>query len=112
MVTSTGTAAQINATLAQCRALPYLTDDTDQPFHLHFHGTGGPVQALGGELATALALVIDTVGQDRFGLCQASACDRAYIDLTRNGSRRYCSNACASRAKTAAFRARQAAQPG
>ncbi|WTD39936.1 CGNR zinc finger domain-containing protein (plasmid) [Streptomyces sp. NBC_01643] len=47
------------------------------------------------------------MGSDRFGACQAHACNRVYIDLTRNGSRRFCSSACTARAKTAAYRARQ-----
>ncbi|MEU3265717.1 CGNR zinc finger domain-containing protein [Streptomyces bacillaris] len=98
----------LNALIARCHALPYLTRDTGQPYHLHFHGAGDAVAALGGELATGLALVVDSLGEDRFGLCQAHACDRVYIDLTRNGSRRFCSTGCSSRAKTAAYRARRA----
>ncbi|MFC7308911.1 CGNR zinc finger domain-containing protein [Streptomyces monticola] len=101
------TATRLNTLIDRCHAHPYLTNDTGQPFHLHFHGTGGPVQAVGGELATALALVIDTLGEDRFGTCEAHACDRVYVDLTRNGARRYCGTACAARAKTAAYRARR-----
>lgn len=46
-------------------------------------------------------------GEDRFGLCQSHACDRVYIDLTRNGSRRFCATGCSSRAETAAYRARR-----
>ncbi|MCQ6556827.1 CGNR zinc finger domain-containing protein [Streptomyces sp. C10-9-1] len=30
-----------------------------------------------------------------------------YIDLTRNGSRRFCATGCSSRAETAAYRARR-----
>ncbi|MGW2492372.1 CGNR zinc finger domain-containing protein [Streptomyces sp. NPDC001606] len=48
------------------------------------------MDALGGELSTGLALVIDWFNEGRFSLCQALACDRFYIDLTRNGSRRFC----------------------
>jgi predicted RNA-binding Zn ribbon-like protein len=101
-------AERLNALIASCHALPYLTNDVGQPYHLHFHGTGKhPVDVMGGEWATALALVVDMLGEDRFGACEAHACDRVYVDLTRNGRRRYCSNACASRAKTAAYRGRR-----
>lgn len=100
-------AERLNELIASCHALPYLTNDVGQPYHLHFHGTGKhPVDALGGEWATALALVVDMLGEDRFGECEAHTCDRVYVDLTRNGRRRYCGNACASRAKTAAYRGR------
>lgn len=99
--------ARLNDVLAKCKTQPYLALDDNQPYHLHFQGTGSPVNILGGELATSLALVIDAMGSDRFGACQAHACNRVYIDLTRNGSRRFCSSACTARAKTAAYRARQ-----
>lgn len=65
------------------------------------------VEALGGEFATALALIVDGYGPDRFGQCEAHGCDAVYIDLTKNGSRRYCSPACTARAKTAAYRRRR-----
>ncbi|MGW6503409.1 CGNR zinc finger domain-containing protein [Nonomuraea angiospora] len=96
-------AARINAMIRRYGAQPYLVDDVGQPFHLHFHGSGGTqVEALGGEFATAPALVVDGYGPDRFGQCEA-----VYIDLTRNASRRHCSTACTARAKTAAYRSRR-----
>jgi predicted RNA-binding Zn ribbon-like protein len=108
------TVALLNDLLQQFRAQPYLTDDVDQPFHLHFHGDhrGTPVEALASELVFALALVVDAYGTDRFGVCVARVCDRVYVDLTRNGSRRYCSDACGARTKMAAHRARRLAAPG
>ncbi|GAA3235697.1 CGNR zinc finger domain-containing protein [Nonomuraea helvata] len=101
-------AAHINALIRRYGAQPYLVEDVGQPFHLHFHGSGGTqVDALGGEFATALALIVDGYGPDRFGTCEAHHCEAVYIDLTRNGSRRYCSAACTARAKTAAYRSRR-----
>ncbi|WP_062441641.1 CGNR zinc finger domain-containing protein [Herbidospora daliensis] len=101
-------AARINAMIRRYRAQPYLVEDVGQPFHLHFHGQGGTrVQAMGGEFATALALIVDGYGTGRFGQCAADRCDAIYIDLTRNGSRRYCGAACTARAKTAAYRGRR-----
>ncbi|MER5317789.1 CGNR zinc finger domain-containing protein [Streptosporangium roseum] len=60
------------------------------------------MEALGGEFATAPALIVDGYGPDRFGRCEA-----VYIDLTRNASRRYCSAACTARAEAAAYRSRR-----
>ncbi|HEX4817175.1 MAG TPA: CGNR zinc finger domain-containing protein [Nonomuraea sp.] len=101
-------ADRINAMIRRYGAQPYLVEDVGQPFHLHFHGSGGTrVEALGGEFATALALIVDGYGPDRFGVCGAHQCEAVYIDLTRNGSRRYCSAACTARAKTAAYRSRR-----
>jgi len=101
-------AARINTMITRYGARPYLVEDVGQPFHLHFHGSGGTqVEALGGEFATALALIVDGYGPDRFGECEAHRCEAVYIDLTRNGSRRYCGLACTARAKTAAYRGRR-----
>ena len=101
-------AALINALIERYHSRPYLVEDVGQPFHLHFHGYGGSVvDALGGEFAAMLALVVDGYGAHRFGGCHADGCDAIYIDLTRNGSRRYCSPACTARAKTAAYRDRK-----
>lgn len=106
------TAAIINELLRRYRAQPYLAEDTGRAFHLHFHGEAEtPVESLGAELVIALAHVIDTYGQNRFGRCEATRCDGVYVDLTRNGSRRYCSEACSARAKTAAYRHRQDRMP-
>ena len=42
----------------------------------------------------------------RLGVCAAERCDRVYVDLSRNGAKRFCSTACQNRAKAAAFRVR------
>ena len=48
-------------------------------------------------------------GWQRLGVCSAEGCDDVYVDTSRNASRRYCSNTCASRSTVAAYRARQKA---
>jgi predicted RNA-binding Zn ribbon-like protein len=50
--------------------------------------------------------VLGSEFHDRFGVCTAPRCDRVYVDVSRNGARRFCSTACQNRVKTAAFRAR------
>lgn len=100
-------AEKLNALMRRFGARPYLTDDVGQPFHLHFDGNAETaVESLGGEFAVSLALLIDHYGTRRFGLCQARLCDRVYVDLTRNGSRRFCSEDCSARSKMANYRAR------
>jgi predicted RNA-binding Zn ribbon-like protein len=102
------TAARVNAMIERYGAQPRLVDDVGQPFHLHFQGAGETVvESLGGEFATALALIVDRYGPQRLGQCQAHRCDAVYVDTTRNGSRRYCSSSCTARAKTAAYRSRR-----
>ena len=41
------------------------------------------------------------------GRCQARGCARLFVDQSRNRSRRFCGNTCASRTTVAAYRARQ-----
>jgi predicted RNA-binding Zn ribbon-like protein len=60
-------------------------------------------------MATALATVLGTASIERLGICNAAGCDRIYVDISRNGTRRFCSTACQNRVKAAAFRARKTA---
>ena len=104
------TAGALNGLLRRYGTRPYLAVSPAQPAHVHFHGDAEtPVESLGGEFAAGLALVVDAYGYNRLGVCTAHHCDRVYVDLTRNGSRRYCSNACGARAKMAAYRSRLSA---
>ena len=61
------------------------------------------VAAIGG-----LASMLAELGPARLGTCQADDCDDAYADLSKNGSRRFCSDSCGSRTHVAAYRARRA----
>lgn len=107
--TDDASAAQtLNQLIRAYGARPYLVEDVGQPFHLHFHGDAETaVESLAGELACSLAVLMDTFGRRRFGICQAAVCDRVYVDLTRNGSRLYCSETCAAREKMADYRRRR-----
>ncbi|GAB2937182.1 hypothetical protein GCM10027203_42910 [Nonomuraea fastidiosa] len=97
----------VNALLAETGARPHLERHDGEPWHLHFHGPGGTTA---GEWAagcsTGLAVVLGGEFHDRLGVCTAPHCDRVYVDVSRNGTRRFCSTACQNRVKTAAFRAR------
>jgi predicted RNA-binding Zn ribbon-like protein len=46
---------------------------------------------------------------ERLKVCAGSPCRRVFVDESRNRSRRYCSNPCASRSTVAAYRSRQRA---
>ncbi len=52
-------------------------------------------------------MVLGSELHGRLGVCTAARCDRVYVDLSRNGTRRFCSTACQNRNKAAAFRARR-----
>ncbi|WP_246268292.1 CGNR zinc finger domain-containing protein [Nonomuraea typhae] len=100
-------AAQVNRLIDDHNARPRLDRHDGEPWHLHFHGPGGTMAGdWGASCATALAIVLGSEFSDRLGVCTAPSCDRVYVDVSRNGTRRFCSTACQNRVKTAAFRAR------
>jgi predicted RNA-binding Zn ribbon-like protein len=101
---------RVNDLLGVTGAIPVLSHHDGEPWHLHFHAPDAP-WALGwaGSMATALAMLLGSSAHDRLGVCSAAACDRVYVDVSRNGTRRFCSIACQNRVKAAAFRERQKA---
>ncbi len=104
----TDTAAhQVNRILEETRARPLLSRHDGEPWHLHFHGVDESIATewIAG-CATGLAVVLGGEFHDRLGVCTAPHCDRVHVDVSRNGTRRFCSTACQNRVKTAAFRAR------
>lgn len=75
--------------------------------HLHHAPDGSePVGWLGRTCAAALAFVACGTPAVTLGRCQAAGCPRFFVDQSRNRSRRFCGNACASRTTVAAHRAR------
>lgn len=100
----------LNAVLRDAEAVPTLSAHDGEAWHLHFHRPDAPVaQGWAAGLATGLAIVLGNPAAERLGLCNADACDRAYLDTSRNGTRRFCSTSCQNRVKAAAFRRRRAA---
>ncbi len=98
---------RLNALLALARPRPYATDH-DGELHLHYARPEAPVlEQLTTTVAMGLSQVVAQHGWQRLGVCSAEGCDDVYVDTSRNASRRYCSNTCASRSTVAAYRARR-----
>ena len=103
-------AAAVNGLLLQTGARPQLDRVPGEPWAVHFHGaddTYGVGWTAG--CATALALAVGSELAGRLGVCRAQHCDRVFVDTSKNSVRQFCSSACQSRVKAAAFRARQSA---
>ncbi|MGW7004007.1 CGNR zinc finger domain-containing protein [Streptomyces sp. NPDC054933] len=102
-------AAALNALLLSNGARPQLDRAEGEPWQLHFHGADDSL-AVGWSAgcATGLAIAIGSDLAGRLGVCQATQCDRVYVDTSRNAARQFCSTACQNRTKAAAFRARRA----
>jgi predicted RNA-binding Zn ribbon-like protein len=102
-------ATEVNALLLDTHARPQLDYFDGEGWHLHFHGADDTlVNGWSAGCAAALALAIGSDLAGRLGSCAATACDRVFVDTSRNGKRRFCSPQCLSRVKAAAHRARTA----
>ncbi len=100
---------RLNELLALARPHPYATDH-DGELHLHYARPDAPaLEQLSTTVAMGLSQVVAQHGWQRLGVCSAESCDDVYVDTSRNASRRYCSNTCASRSSVAAYRARRRA---
>ncbi|MFI9274473.1 CGNR zinc finger domain-containing protein [Kitasatospora sp. NPDC052896] len=101
-------AGVLNTLLRSTGARPQLDQVPGEPWQLHFHGTDDSL-AVGWSAgcATMLALAIGSELAGRLGVCAATRCDRVFVDGSRNAVRQFCSTACQSRTKAAAFRARR-----
>ncbi|MER7865004.1 CGNR zinc finger domain-containing protein [Amycolatopsis japonica] len=98
----------VNALLHDSASKPYISTHDGKAPHLHYvdaqAGTAPRVRAY---TAGGLAhLVCDA--PDRFGVCSREGCDTVYVDVSRNGRRRFCSTRCATRVHVADHRTRQA----
>lgn len=91
-------AALLNAEMEAASASPRLTDHDGEGWHLHYRdGDGSLPRVLQGVLAVGTALHLTTRGMDRLARCAADPCTAVVVDLTRQGTRRYCSPRCGSR---------------
>lgn len=88
----------------------HLSDHDDlDGWHIHFSRNGTPAKRWVGQLIAAqLALVVAGDPAVTLGRCAATGCGNYFVDQSRNRTRRFCSNACASRTTVAAHRARAA----
>ena len=100
--------SRLNAELARHGPEASISGHNDSDWHLHVADDQGPAStefATGAVMGLAMALL--DLGADRFGSCADPRCGGVFIDTSRNRSRRYCSDRCASRANVAAHRERQ-----
>ncbi|MFF1632478.1 CGNR zinc finger domain-containing protein [Leifsonia sp. NPDC058248] len=102
-------AAEVNAMLAEARALPYLLRHDGFDWHLHATQQDAPLaERIRVEVALALVDVIRGRESGRLRECGADDCAGILVDLSRNGSKRYCSVRCGNRMNMVAFRERAA----
>ncbi|TIH37107.1 CGNR zinc finger domain-containing protein [Subtercola vilae] len=98
---------EVNAMLSDAGALPHLVRHDDSDWHLHATDPAAPLaERIRVEVSLALVDVIRTDENGRLRACAADDCEGILVDLSRNGSKRFCSIRCGNRMNMIAFRER------
>ncbi|AGS68411.1 CGNR zinc finger domain-containing protein [Streptomyces collinus] len=102
-------AGMINELVAAAGTTPRLTNHDGYDWHVHYFAPGASVaDHLAADCGMALAFFVVAGEEERLRRCEAPDCRRAFVDLSRNRSRRYCdSRTCGNRLHVAAYRARR-----
>jgi predicted RNA-binding Zn ribbon-like protein len=105
----TAAVALLNDLLAECRVQPRL-ERQGRRWAFRWDRPGMPPSAfLPGLAASALLDEVALHGRRRLGTCAGTPCRCAFVDSTKNRSRRYCCAQCADRVNQAAHRRRRRA---
>ncbi|RFA19097.1 CGNR zinc finger domain-containing protein [Subtercola boreus] len=100
---------EVNAMLSDAGALPHLVRHDNLDWHLHATDPEAPLaERIRVEVALAIVDVIRSDENSRLRACDAFDCDGLLLDLSRNGSKRFCSVRCGNRMNMVAFRERAA----
>ena len=100
---------EVNRMLRDANALPFLVKHDRFDWHLHATESDAPLaERIRVEVALALADVIRSQETGRLRVCEAYDCEGVLLDLSRNGSKRFCSVRCGNRMNMVAFRERRA----
>ncbi|WP_330292307.1 CGNR zinc finger domain-containing protein [Streptomyces sp. NBC_00576] len=107
-------AALINELVAAAGTTPRLTDHDGYDWHVHYFAPGASIaDHLAADCGMALAFFVVAGEQERLRRCEAPDCRHAFVDVSRNRSRRYCdSRTCGNRLHVAAYRARRKESAG
>jgi hypothetical protein len=107
-------ATVINELVAAAGTTPRLTDHDGYDWHVHYFAPGASIaDHLAADCGMALAFFVVAGEQERLRRCEAPDCRHAFVDVSRNRSRRYCdSRTCGNRLHVAAYRARRKESAG
>ncbi|KAF4409541.1 MULTISPECIES: CGNR zinc finger domain-containing protein [Streptomyces] len=105
--TRADTVPVLNVLLRQAGAVPQLRVDRTGEVYLEWGSDRCGAPRLAARLSGAVAEFVAGQGVRRLGVCGAPPCGRVFVDRTRPGNRRYCSEQCNDRASAAAYRERR-----
>ncbi|MFH8474388.1 CGNR zinc finger domain-containing protein [Streptomyces sp. NPDC018000] len=102
-------ASLVNALIAAAGTTPQLSNHDGYDWHVHYFAPDASIaDHLAADCGMALAFIVVAGEQERLRRCEAPDCRHAFVDLSRNRSRRYCSSrTCGNRLHVAAYRARR-----
>ena len=101
---------EVNAMLTAAGALPQLVRHDGFDWHMHATASDAPLaERIRVEASLAIIDVIRMNEMSRLRVCEADDCTGLFLDLSRNGSKRFCSVRCGNRMNMIAFRERRAA---
>ena len=102
-------ALEANAMMREANALPFLIRHDSFDWHLHATAPDAPLaERMRVETALALMDIVRADLMDRMRVCAAPDCEGVLVDLSRNGSKRFCSIRCGNRMNQVAYRERAA----
>lgn len=100
-------AGLLNELLTESRVVPVVERGPGTGWVLRSRpATRDPIARLQAAAVTSLAELVEEHGFADLKTCDAAPCQDAFVDISRNGSRRFCCLACANRHRVAAFRRR------
>jgi predicted RNA-binding Zn ribbon-like protein len=101
-------AARLNDLLAAHPAHPHLAKE-DGRWRVHHHSVDAAAVPMWTSIcAENLARLIGADEWRRLGTCEATGCERVFLDESKNAGRRFCSTTCNNRTRSAAHRRRRA----
>lgn len=90
--------AVLNTMLRQYGGPPSVTNHDGTGWHMHYRpDTASLAEALAAATTVAIAEHLTAHGVHRLGRCALDECGNAFVDLSRPGRQRYCSQPCANR---------------
>lgn len=98
----------LNALLAETTSRPYISTHDGRAPHLHYAAEAAPVDERVKAYTAAGLAELFCADPARIGVCARDGCALVFVDTSRNGRRRFCSDRCANRVNVANHRARSA----
>jgi len=100
---------QINALLSQTGASPQIAAHDGRGPHLHVSRPTSPLaDRMVAHFTMGLAWLVVAGQAGRIRTCASPTCQKVFVDLSKNSSRRYCDGrTCGNRLHVAAYRARR-----